>query len=117
MEIIAKINNEEALFKEISLLIEESRKKVAKAVNTAMVYTYYKIGCYIVEYEQQGSNRASYGRKVLANLSAHLTETYGKGWSVTTLNNCRKFYSAYRISCAMHTKFLSLPFRGIITKY
>lgn len=42
MEIIAKINNEEALFKEISLLIEESRKKVAKAVNTAMVYTYYK---------------------------------------------------------------------------
>lgn len=104
MEIIAKINNEEALFKEISLLIEESRKKVAKAVNTAMVYTYYKIGCYIVEYEQQGSNRASYGRKVLANLSAHLTETYGKGWSVTTLNNCRKFYSAYRISCATHTK-------------
>ena len=73
-------------------------------MNTAMVYTYYKIGCYIVEYEQQGSNRASYGRKVLANLSAHLTETYGKGWSVTTLNNCRKFYSAYRISCATHTK-------------
>ena len=109
MEIIAKINNEEALFKEISLLIEESRKKVAKAVNTAMVYTYYKIGCYIVEYEQQGSNRASYGRKVLANLSAHLTETYGKGWSVTTLNNCRKFYSAYRISCAMHTKFQRMP--------
>lgn len=104
MEIIAKINNEEALFKEISSLIEESRKKVAKAVNTAMVYTYYKIGCYIVEYEQQGSNRASYGRKVLANLSVHLTETYGKGWSVTTLNNCRKFYSAYRISCATHTK-------------
>lgn len=75
-----------------------------------MVYTYYKIDCYIVEYEQQGSNRASYGKKVLANLSAHLTETYGKGWSVTTLNNCRKFYSAsFGISCAMHTKFQRMP--------
>ena len=104
MEKIAVINSEEKLFEEISLLIEESRKKIAKAVNTAMVYTYYKIGCYIVEYEQQGNNRASYGKKVLANLSAHLTGIYGKGWSVTTLNNCRKFYSAYRISCATHTK-------------
>ena len=33
---------EDALFKQVSALIEESRKHVAKAVNTAMVYTYYR---------------------------------------------------------------------------
>ena len=36
------VNSEEQLFDAISRLIDESRKQVAKAVNTAMVYTYLK---------------------------------------------------------------------------
>ena len=98
------VKNEEQLFDAISHLIEESRRQVAKAVNTAMVYTYYGVGQYIVEFEQGGKERAAYGKEVLKILSARLTEKYGKGWSVETLTKCRKFFMVYSISSPVETK-------------
>jgi len=56
MNELTKIGNEEDLFKQVSSLIDESRKHVAKAVNTAMVYTYYGVGQYIVVFEQNGND-------------------------------------------------------------
>ena len=64
-------------------------------VNTAMAYTYYDVGKYIIEGEQQGETRAAYGKAVLKNLSVRLSGKYGKGWSVATLKNTKKFYSVY----------------------
>ena len=92
------------LFEEISHLIEEARQHVKKAVNTAMVYTYYNIGKHIVENEQHNNQRAAYGKKVLQQLSNKLTDRFGKGWSVETLTKCRKFYCAYSISSEGQTK-------------
>ena len=85
------VKREDALFEQVSKLIDEARKQVRTAVNTAMVYTYYGVGRYIVENEQQGQERAEYGKTVLKNLSERLTEKYGKGWSVETLTLIRKF--------------------------
>ena len=98
------VKNETQLFDAISRLIEESRRQVAKAVNTAMVYTYYGVGQYIVELEQGGNERAAYGKEVLKRLSTRLTEKYGKGWSVETLTKCRKFFMVYSISSPVETK-------------
>lgn len=89
------VQNEEDLFNIVSALIEESRKQIAKAVNTAMVYTYYGVGQYIVEYEQSGKARAEYGKGVLKRLSERLTDKYGKGWSVDTLEKSRTLYLIY----------------------
>ncbi len=71
--------NVDALFERISALIEESRKKVATAVNIAEVYTKYEIGRYIVEDEQEGKARAAYGKQVLPILSQKLTDKFGGG--------------------------------------
>ena len=98
------LGNENNLFERISEMIEKSRLHVAKAVNTAMVYTYYGIGRYIVEYEQSGNFRASYGKGVLNRLSSKLTDKFGKGWSYETLAKCRKFYTVYAILSAPQTK-------------
>ena len=98
------VKNEKQLFDAISRLIEDSRRQVAKAVNTAMVYTYYGVGQYIVELEQGGNERAAYGKEVLKRLSTRLTEKYGKGWSVETLTKCRKFFMVYSISSPVETK-------------
>ena len=87
--------NVDALFERISALIEESRKKVATAVNIAEVYTKYEIGRYIVEDEQEGKARAAYGKQVLPILSQRLTDKFGSGWSLETLKSARKFYSVY----------------------
>lgn len=87
--------NVDALFERISALIEESRKRVATAVNIAEVYTKYEIGRYIVEDEQEGKARAVYGKQVLPILSQKLTDKFGSGWSLETLKSARKFYSVY----------------------
>ena len=87
--------NVDALFERISALIEESRKKVATAVNIAEVYTKYEIGRHIVEDEQEGKARAAYGKQVLPILSQRLTDKFGSGWSLETLKSARKFYSVY----------------------
>ena len=97
-------DTEDNLFGKISELIEKSREHVAKATNSAMVYAYYGIGQYIVEFEQNGKSRASYGEGVLKRLSDRLLDAYGKGWSVETLTKCRKFYRAYSISSDEQTK-------------
>lgn len=98
---------EDALFERISALIDLARKRVKTAIDTTMVYTYYGVGHYIVEDEQQGEQRAQYGQAVLKNLSARLTDKYGEGWSVETLDKCRKFYRVYSIrgiSSTLQTK-------------
>ena len=98
------VKSEEQLFDAIFHLIDESCKQVAKAVNTAMVYTYYGVGQYIVEVEQGGKERAAYGEGVLKRLSARLTEKYGKGWSEETLKKCRKLFVAYPIGSTSQTQ-------------
>ncbi len=83
------------LLQNISALLENARKKVAVAVNQAMVLTYFEIGRMIVEDEQNGKNRAEYGKALLKDLSFHLTEKFGKGFSVENLDRMRFFYKTY----------------------
>lgn len=100
-QIIQSVANEDTLFQRVSELIEASRKYVNKAIDTAMVYTYFGVGQYIVEYQQQGKSRAEYGKGVLKRLSERLTNTFGKGWSVDTLEKARKFFNVYSNSATL----------------
>lgn len=86
---------EDVLFEHITKLIETSRERVKTTINTAMVYTYYGIGKYIVEDEQNGYERAAYGKKVLKQLSEQLCAKYGNGWSYSNLRQIRQFYMVY----------------------
>ncbi|GAB6012436.1 DUF1016 N-terminal domain-containing protein [Viscerimonas tarda] len=90
-----KIQKSNELYGKIAVIIEQSRQKVATAVNLTMVYTYYEVGRYIVEDEQQGEQRAEYGKAVLKELSAKLTERFGEGFSYPNLKNMRQFYTMY----------------------
>jgi predicted nuclease of restriction endonuclease-like (RecB) superfamily len=85
----------ELLFKKVADLIEQSRVRVATAMNVAEVYTKYQIGRYIVEEEQSGKVRAEYGKQVLKGLSERLTKRYGDGWSIENLTLFRKFFNVY----------------------
>lgn len=94
----------DALFEHISVLIEQARKRVVTAANIAEVYTKFEIGRYIIEDEQKGEYRAQYGKQILKTLSAKLTERFGKGWSVDTLEKCRTFFNVYSISATVFRK-------------
>lgn len=83
------------LLQNISSLLDNARKKVAVAVNQTIVLTYYGIGRMIVEDEQNGEDRAEYGKAVLKDLSLYLTERFGKGFSASNLKQIRQFYIVY----------------------
>jgi hypothetical protein len=82
-------------FDGIAKIVEQARVHIERSVNVAMCVTYYEVGRLIVEQEQSGANRAAYGKKLLDELSAYLTERCGKGWSVGNLKNARQFYQVY----------------------
>ena len=66
---------------DISELLINARKQAKTAVNLSMVYAYYEIGHRIYEEEQQGKERAAYGKYLLKELSDHLSKKFGKGFS------------------------------------
>ncbi|MCG7537018.1 PDDEXK nuclease domain-containing protein [Pseudoalteromonas sp. OOF1S-7] len=84
-----------SLLNDIKQIVEQARGQVKQTVNAAMVQAYWQIGCLIVEHEQQGNNRAEYGKAQLKQLSEQLTREFGKGFDVTNLHNMRRFYLAF----------------------
>lgn len=86
-----------SLIDSIAQAIEQARAQVRSAVNQAMVISYWQVGQLIVEHEQQGQQRAEYGKQQLQQLSAQLTQRLGKGFDVTNLRNMRRFYQTFPI--------------------
>ena len=85
----------DVLLQDIKQLLHSARNRVVTAVNSAMVNTYFAIGRLIVEHEQQGKVKAEYGAETLKELSQQLIHEFGKGFSVTNLQQMRLFYSIY----------------------
>ena len=51
-----------SLFSQVVNLLQQSKQQVVRAINQTMVYTYYEIGRMIFEEEQNGKDRAEYGK-------------------------------------------------------
>jgi DUF1016 N-terminal domain len=85
----------QALYDGIRTLILSARQTVARGVDLLQVHTNYEIGRRIVEQEQQGAERAQYGKEILRELAARLTAEFGKGFSRSNLEYMRRFYLVY----------------------
>ncbi|MGH2643624.1 MAG: DUF1016 N-terminal domain-containing protein [Chitinophagaceae bacterium] len=79
----------------ISTLLKSARQRVVRSVNQTMVLIYFEIGRLIFEEEQKGEERAGYGTQLIDDLSAMLTNEFGKGFSATNLKQVRQFYLIY----------------------
>ncbi|WP_412755753.1 PDDEXK nuclease domain-containing protein [Legionella anisa] len=89
------LTDEKQFFSEISELLQAGREVAYRSVNSVMVRTYWQIGKRIVEQEQHGKTRADYGEYLIINLSRHLTDHFGKGFSVANLWNFKQFYLTF----------------------
>lgn len=89
------VNNLEQLTFSIFETNEYFIKQVQKQVNAAFTLRNWIIGFHIVEYEQYGKDRASYGEKILETLAVRLKQKGLKGLSETNLKLFRLFYNAY----------------------
>ena len=106
----------ESLFvSDIKTIIEQGRRTAYASVNAAMISTYWQIGKRIVEQEQQGNERAGYGRQLLKTLSAELTHAYGNGFSERYLAYFRKFYLTVPDLNILQTRLQNLRWSHILT--
>ena len=87
--------SDNALYKDITAILQAARSNAYRAVNTAMVDAYWLIGKRIIEEEQQGENRAQYGHELIKNLSIVLNAEFGNGFSIANLKNFRQFYLTF----------------------
>ncbi|MGI6717786.1 MAG: DUF1016 N-terminal domain-containing protein [Bacteroidales bacterium] len=92
---IVKQPSYKELVEAIGKVLNEERNKAIQAVNLALVQTNWQIGRYIVEYEQNGRERAEYGAELIDRLSHDLTAAYGKGFSRSNVFQMRQFYLAF----------------------
>ncbi|MCM1088871.1 MAG: PDDEXK nuclease domain-containing protein [Muribaculaceae bacterium] len=95
----------ESFYKQVLKLFQNAKKSVSTAVNMTMVYSYYEAGRMIVEEEQQGKERAEYGKYILKQLSEKLTKELGRGFSYDNLKLMRKFYMVYSKDSIGETAF------------
>ena len=89
------------LINSVKEVIIQSRQRVFRMVNSTLLDTYWNIGKLIIEDEQNGNTKATYGKATLKNLSKELTFEFGKGFDYTNLTNMRNFYLAFPILDAL----------------
>lgn len=73
----------------------EMAVQAGRAVNMSLTLRNWLIGFYIAEYEQQGSDRAQYGDRLLARLSDDLLEAGVVRAEERELRRYRQFYTTY----------------------
>lgn len=90
-----KLQNSDFISRAI-VLLHSARQQMVRNVNFIMVQTYFEIGRMIIEEEQNGKERADYGKSLLKELSKVLTKEFGKGFSITNIQQMRNFYLVYQ---------------------
>jgi hypothetical protein len=89
-------------------LIQQGRQQALRAVDMVQVQTCWEVGRHIVEFEQGGESRASYGKKLLPRLAQVLTREFGKGFDASNLRYMRLFYQAFPIRDALRHERIEL---------
>ena len=104
------MRNEPLNFNALVSLVEQThqhfQEQAVKAVNVSLTIRNWLVGYYIVEFEQKGEDRASYGEKLLKSISDKLSS---KGLSETNLKLSRQFYQSYpEMAGILKSDFLDL---------
>ena len=84
--------NFQLLVKNIKTASDTLQRNATKAVNINLTIRNLLVGFYIIEFEQEGKDRAEYGKKLLHNLSKEINI---KGLTAPELSRCRQFYKVY----------------------
>ena len=91
---------DEAFYKSVKEVLEQSRKRIYHNIQSEMVLTYWQIGKMIVE-KQGGESRAKYGDGLIKELSIQMTKDFGKGFTLSNVKYMRQFYLVFQKSHAL----------------
>jgi predicted nuclease of restriction endonuclease-like (RecB) superfamily len=109
---ITKQTNFEKLINNVYKAHHLLQQNAQKTTNLNLTMRNWLIGYYIMEFEQNGEDRAQYGANLLENMAKNIKAKNIKGLSIRTLRNCRMFYISYpqiRQSATAELQNLNLP--------
>ncbi len=90
------MTEESGFISDLRSIVATARDTSYRMANIMQVIQNWLIGKRIVEQEQQGKQRAGYGKHVIEIASQTLTEEFGTGFSETQVRNFRKFYLTFK---------------------
>ena len=102
------------LLRNLRELIQHARQQVLRSVDVIQVQTCWEIGRHIVEFEQKGTGRAEYGKRLLPTLAKTLTVEFGKGFDASNLRYMRLFYQAFPICDALRHELSWTHYRTLL---
>ena len=89
---------------DIKSIIAQSRDRAIRAVDHQRTIMYWHIGKRIFEEEQEGKDRADYGKYLIKYLSEQLQPEFGSGFSKRQIELFRQFYRVFPIVSALRTQ-------------
>lgn len=99
---------------DIKSIINSAKEKAIRAVDTERVLMYWHIGQRIFLEEQEGKDRADYGKFLIKTISEQLEPEFGSGFSVRQMEMCRQFYRTFPIANALRSQLSWTHYRLLI---
>lgn len=93
-----------SIISDIKSIIAQSKERAIRAVDHQRTIMYWHIGKRIFEEEQEGKDRADYGKYLIKYLSEQLQPEFGSGFSARQLNWYRQFFRTFPIVSALRTQ-------------
>jgi len=87
--------NYDALIATLAQVHQQAQAGAAGAVNRHLILRNWLIGAYLVEFEQNGEDRAQYATGLLKRIAADLRRENIPGTSTQMLERMRLFYARY----------------------
>ena len=100
---------------DIKTIIGQSRLQAVRSVEFYRVEMYWKMGERIFNEEQQGKERADYGKYLLRNLAKEIEPEFGSGFSLRVLEQCRQFYRIFPIANALRSQLNWMQYRLLMS--
>ena len=103
-----------SLVLEVKSIIARSREQAIRAVDHARVLMYWHIGERIFVEEQQGKDRADYGKYLIRSLAEQLEPEFGSSFGRRQLELMRQFYRTFPIANAVRSQLSWTHYRLLI---
>jgi len=103
-----------SIIQQIRSIITNAQAKAIRSVDNERVLMYWQIGKVILEEEQQGKERAEYGKYLIKSISQTFQPKFGSGFSIRQLEMCRQFYRIFPITNSLRSQFNWTHYRALI---
>ena len=94
----------QSIITDIKAIIAQARDKAIRAVDHQRTLMYWHIGKRIFEEEQEGKDRASYGKYLTEYIAGKLEPEFGSGFSKRQIELFRQFYRTFPITNTLYSQ-------------